>query len=1004
MNHPQSSTQLLSVSLDEDALLAKLNKIDDLSRYLQQCHPLNLLMPVQDKTPMRPHKDGVWSWQKWRDFRDTYRTHTEYAILLHTLCVVDFDNLHLIPEYEARFSELKTAPMETTEHGAHYYFLRSDLADSAQYYDGTRQIKDVEIDFKSRTSTGTGGVIVVSPSGIREWVRPLYTTTLLETISDLLLVAVATPRARLQESSEDGSSSNKSNIVGVNTTLAALTRVVVNLRQFRAVDYHLWHTTVFAISNVSRHNRYPTEGRELAHTFSKRGGVKYDARSVDSKFDVAMTGGNENPVGIGSLIRWLGEDLGENNAIFAAIKAEMPRHQVCTYQPMQTDPTCTKLIDKLKAKWEHYFYNVDASTCKLVMNSGLLKFDIAFPYNRPCISGHMTRRYVVYLNIDGLQKYLGPIFDKFQIRGCMPDLHPSFVPDSRYDFTQLSECKGLLTSSVPNTNVVIYNAHKQDCKISVNVGAGKPPKNVTNRSYIEQVQDIIGASMDEHMAEHFGRNVFISIGTLVINNTTSHDQYNENLTGASAVIEELHDNPDNYRQVIKSLSNKKLHYTRKKQLLELFTFKCAFPPCYYTVTESGLVSYSQDEMMKIYHHVSFLNHSGHDTNFIKTWLADGDIRMYASVNTFPPPLKCPDDIFNLWSGFSIENNPNADASRGSVDMFRSHIMIMVNNNEQHAHYFTKWLAQIIQEPATLTGICMVFVSGQGAGKNIFFDNFATIINKERYFETGSPEIDLFGRFCGANRLNKLLICMDETQKKTTFANSALLKHIITANTLQVEKKGQHTYTAPNIARIVITSNEDHCVKAENEERRYSIFRCSDEKKGDAEYFNLYAKYNANIDNQRAIFEYLKGVNIEGTNWIKERPITEQTAVMITYCNDELVKYFEHKAVQMIRGNEVQIKLYGWELLNELTVFCKPKAGDKCSWNVQRIGTEMTRKHTNNHVSNKATGIDRKVGAHGMALYTFTLGPFRSYLESKGLLNAETLAFSRMDFVEDEEDD
>jgi hypothetical protein len=78
----------------------------------------------------------------------------------------------------------------------------------------------------------------------------------------------------------------------------------------------------------------------------------------------------------------------------------------------------------------------------------------------------------------------------------------------------------------------------------------------------------------------------------------------------------------------------------------------------------------------------------------------------------------------------------------------------------------------------LNGVAMVFKSKEGAGKNIFFDYFGKMIGMKYYFETANPEHDLFGRFCNGIKY-KLLIDIDETNAKSTFAYSEILKNMIT---------------------------------------------------------------------------------------------------------------------------------------------------------------------------------------------------------------------------------
>lgn len=352
------TSKMTTTTKIDDAILAKLKQIDALSRYLQKHHPTNMLMPMgSDKTPMFAHKGNVWTWPKWLDFRKKDPTHTEYAIILQSICVLDFDKADLIPTFEEKFPELKSAPMETTKHGAHFFFLRSELADSEGYFDGARQTKvdgvSVEVDFKSRTSTGTGGIIAVTPSGVRTWIRPLYATPL-EIISDSLLMAVASPKKRKTQAhavandevheNEEANEAHENEEVCI-YPLETLTRVVLNLGIQRAIDYNTWFAVVFAISNVSRENHYIVEGRKLAHTFSMHGGTtKYLAASVDAKFDEAMAGRSHVRLGMGSLMRWLGEDLGEDNSFFLFIKSECGKQSEQHQSALQQQ--CVELVEK----------------------------------------------------------------------------------------------------------------------------------------------------------------------------------------------------------------------------------------------------------------------------------------------------------------------------------------------------------------------------------------------------------------------------------------------------------------------------------------------------------------------------------------------------------------------------------------------------------------------------------------------------------------------------------
>ena len=129
------------------------------------------------------------------DFRKLKPDHTSFCVLLQSLCVVDVDCVAVAHELERRYPILRDTIREKTSKGMHYFFSRSSLADEEGYYDCRRPVM-AGIDFKTRTSTGTGGVIVVAPSPGKAWVvdpwrrAPQFAAP---EIPDDLLNAVARP-------------------------------------------------------------------------------------------------------------------------------------------------------------------------------------------------------------------------------------------------------------------------------------------------------------------------------------------------------------------------------------------------------------------------------------------------------------------------------------------------------------------------------------------------------------------------------------------------------------------------------------------------------------------------------------------------------------------------------------------------------------------------------------------------------------------------------------------
>jgi len=118
--------------------------------------------------------------------------------------------------------------------------------------------------------------------------------------------------------------------------------------------------------------------------------------------------------------------------------------------------------------------------------------------------------------------------------------------------------------------------------------------------------------------------------------------------------------------------------------------------------------------------------------------------------------------------------------------------------------FLKYLAHMVQCPGTLPRVALVFMSSQGVGKNIFFENFAKyILGQDLYLQTDNME-KIIGKF--NMNYNKLMVIMDEVQTKDSFTNSEAIKNMITAETLLWERKGCDPITITNVARDILFGN------------------------------------------------------------------------------------------------------------------------------------------------------------------------------------------------------
>jgi hypothetical protein len=206
----------------------------------------------------------------------------------------------------------------------------------------------------------------------------------------------------------------------------------------------------------------------------------------------------------------------------------------------------------------------------------------------------------------------------------------------------------------------------------------------------------------------------------------------------------------------------------------------------------------------------------------------------------PPPLVCPKNIFNLWIPSPFESQPitkdDKDFNLSAVQAFTSHIETLCNHDKKTYDYVSSWIAHSIQKPAEKVGVALNFISDEGVGKNIFTNTLVELyggISKKA--ESSQPERDIWGSF-NEMLVDAYLIILNETDKRNTFGSEGKIKALITDETLPINIKGKSGFTMNSYHRIIQNTNNEDPVNTHKGDRRNVIIRCSDENKGDAEYF------------------------------------------------------------------------------------------------------------------------------------------------------------------------
>jgi Family of unknown function (DUF5906) len=228
--------------------------------------------------------------------------------------------------------------------------------------------------------------------------------------------------------------------------------------------------------------------------------------------------------------------------------------------------------------------------------------------------------------------------------------------------------------------------------------------------------------------------------------------------------------------------------------------------------------------------------------------------------------------FNLWRGFGVEARKGWQKQRR---LLRHIWEIICRRDKTKFKYLIRWLAWAVQNPDKHSEVIVVLKSRkQGTGKStlgavmlqLFGAHGALVDDKDR----------LLGRFNDWLE-TKSFVLGEEIMWAGDHRSTDKLKSMITADTIQVERKNGAIREIKNRLHPMMTTNHDHAVDAGVADRRNVVYDVSDEHASDPSWFGpLHRDLEAGGTNE---FLWLLQ-NLQLGNWhprqiIKTAEATEQ---------------------------------------------------------------------------------------------------------------------------------
>ena len=150
------------------------------------------------------------------------------------------------------------------------------------------------------------------------------------------------------------------------------------------------------------------------------------------------------------------------------------------------------------------------------------------------------------------------------------------------------------------------------------------------------------------------------------------------------------------------------------------------------------------------------------------------------------------------------------------------IFSAIGSDDTLVEPFLNWLACVVQH-RTKIGVAWVLHGVQGSGKGLLVNHIMRPIVGMQH--VGSQLMSRFGGRFNANLEDKLLMLVDEARigaSKNANELSETIKHLITENPIDIERKFANTVAMENYTNFIFASNQPDPVHVDTHDRRFNV--------------------------------------------------------------------------------------------------------------------------------------------------------------------------------------
>ncbi len=254
----------------------------------------------------------------------------------------------------------------------------------------------------------------------------------------------------------------------------------------------------------------------------------------------------------------------------------------------------------------------------------------------------------------------------------------------------------------------------------------------------------------------------------------------------------------------------------------------------------------------------------------RAWLTTPRRRQHTAFGWWPVGDE-PKGALNLWRGFPKGTGlaadpdwrplsvPLADTLKPTLDFIHDVIADARQGVNEHVLNYLAWK---VQHPTQRPGTAMALVGASGTGKSTLGDMLADLFGSAHSRSIPKPN-QAVGQF-NALLEGAMVIRLEEAFFGRDRSVRGAYKDMVTSATTNIERKGVDPIPMPNMAAIIVTSNEMSAIPHEAGERRTTFIKVSEVRRRDAAYFGaLHGNWTAG--GREAFLDFLLRRDVSGFN-------------------------------------------------------------------------------------------------------------------------------------------